>query len=390
MTLPAAPSSPPRAQRRTLHAQFVQWLLWPLVIAFALAASVTALVGYRTEKIEQDEQRSQTLAIFAHSLTKPLWDCDGATARGIVDTLAQLPIVRGVRLQDVCAGQAIEAGAAVPAADVVHPDRLQMPVIHRDEQGRSYTVGELEIQFHPFSIANAAIQSLWQQLAIFGAMLTVVLVGAALVFRRIIGRPLDRFRQAILEHRTVHEDAAPRGRFVDELTDVTQAYDGLVHELQRLARHDPLTGLGNRMVLEERLADAVERACADGQAGYVLLLDLDGFKPINDTHGHAVGDLVLQTVARRLQAAMRSTDTVARLGGDEFVVVAPSQEPLAGLPQLLARVAAAVEAPIECEGLVLRVGASIGAARFPDEGQANAELLTRADAAMYAAKQGRR
>lgn len=87
---------------------------------------------------------------------------------------------------------------------------------------------------------------------------------------------------------------------------------------------------------------------------------------------------------------MRSTDTVARLGGDEFVVVAPSQEPLAGLPQLLARVAAAVEAPIECEGLMLRVGASIGAARFPDEGQANAELLTRADAAMYAAKQGRR
>ena len=384
------PPPPPLAQRRTLHAQFVQRLLWPLVIAFALATSITALVGYHTEKTQQGERRQQTLEIFARSLIKPLWDCDGATARGIVDTLAQLPIVQGVRLQDVCAGQAIEAGAAMPAGDAPHPDRLRQPVAHRDEQGRTHAVGQLEIQFHPLSIANAAIQSLWQQLAIFGAMLAVVLVGAALVFRHIIGRPLDHFRQAILEHRAVHEGAPPPGRFVDELTDVTQAYDGLVHELQRLARHDPLTGLGNRTVLEERLAHAVERARADGQAGYVLLLDLDGFKPINDTHGHAVGDMVLQTVAQRLQAAMRNTDTVARLGGDEFVIVAPGREPLTGLPQLLARVAAAVEAPIDCEGLVLRVGASIGAARFPDDGHANAELLTHADAAMYAAKQDKR
>ena len=390
MTMP--PTSP-TAQRRTLHAQFVRRLLWPLVLAFALAAFTTALVGYRAEKGEQATQRQQTLTIFAQSLTKPLWDCDGATVRGIVDTLAHLPIVRGVRLQDVCASEFVEGGSVTVAPDAQHPDRLLMPVIYRDDQGRSHTVGQLMVQFHPFTIANAAIQNLWQQLAIFCAMLAVVLVGAAWVFRRIIGQPLDRLRLAIVEHRTVLESNPPPTRFVDELTDVTQAYDGLVRELQRLARHDPLTGLGNRTVLEERLAHAVERSRAEGRPGYVLLLDLDGFKAINDTHGHAVGDLVLQAVAQRLQTATRSTDTVARLGGDEFVIVAHGQEPLSALPQLLARVRVAVETPIECQvggdTLVLRVGASIGAASFPDDGQANADLLTRADEAMYEAKQHR-
>ena len=393
MSTPGAPPSQPR--RRTLHAQFVRRLLWPLVIAFVLASSVTALVGFHTQKRQQAEQRGQTLAIFAQSLTKPLWDCDGATARGIVETLAQLPVVDGVRLQDACADGAIEAGAPMAGGTrgdkAPHPDRRQMPIVHHDEQGREFTVGHLEIQFRPFSIASAAIQGLWQQLAIFGAMLAVVLVGAALVFRSIIGRPLARFRQAILAHRAVHEGAPPPGRFIDELTDVTHAYDELVHELQRLARHDPLTGLGNRVVLEEHLARAIDHAAAQGHHGHVLLLDLDGFKPINDTHGHAVGDVVLQIVARRLQAAMRSTDTVARLGGDEFVVVAQgrgSQDD--GLAPLLARVAAAVEEPLECEGRVLRVGVSIGTARFPDDGTTGVELLAHADQAMYAAKQARR
>ncbi|GAD21442.1 GGDEF domain-containing protein [Acidovorax sp. MR-S7] len=381
----AAPSGPVR--RRTLHAQFVRRLLWPLVTAFVLAASVTALVGYHAEKSEQDTQRAQTLAIFARSLIKPLWDCDGATAQGIADTLAQLPIVRGVRLQDVCADTAVETGS-VAAPDAADPDLLQTPVVHRDEQGRAFTVGHLAIQFHPFSVASTASQGLLQQLAIFGAMLAVVLAGAALVFRSIIGRPLARFREAILAHRPVHEDAPAPARFADELTDVTHAYDELVRELRRLARHDPLTDLGNRVVLEEHLASAIERAVTHGGHGYVLLLDLDGFKPINDTHGHAVGDFVLQTVARRLRAATRGTDMVARLGGDEFVIVAEGPQP--GLSDLMVRVARAVEEPIASGAGLLRVGTSIGAARFPDDGRTSLALLMHADEAMYAAKQGKR
>ena len=96
--------------------------------------------------------------------------------------------------------------------------------------------------------------------------------------------------------------------------------------LLNLALHDPLTGLPNRRQLETRMKDALQMVAADGTSVYVLYMDLDRFKPINDELGHDVGDLVLQEVGRRLQAAVRRADTVARVGGDEFVVVLHQME----------------------------------------------------------------
>ncbi len=161
----------------------------------------------------------------------------------------------------------------------------------------------------------------------------------------------------------------------------------MVLELQRLARHDALTGLPNRMALDEHLHNALELArLQPGRGVFVLLIDLDGFKPINDRLGHAAGDHVLQGVAQRLRGSLRQGDFVARLGGDEFVVVAPDEPGGEGLDGLLQRIRSAVQAPLRHAGQDLSVGASVGAAQFPHDGQDAQALLAAAHAAMYGHK----
>ncbi len=153
-----------------------------------------------------------------------------------------------------------------------------------------------------------------------------------------------------------------------------------------LARTDPLTGLPNRRGLQAALADGLARATPERLLA-VYLIDLDGFKPVNDKHGHDVGDALLCAVAERLRASLRASDVVARLGGDEFVVVAQ------GLPsddkarELGDQVAAAFIDPFELQGLHFELGATLGYALAPLDGDEPAALLKRADAAMYAGKQ---
>ncbi len=160
-------------------------------------------------------------------------------------------------------------------------------------------------------------------------------------------------------------------------------------ELRHQALHDPLTGIANRTLCEDRLAQAVARSRRSGAAITVLFLDLDGFKRVNDEHGHAAGDRVLVTFAHRLAEAVRPSDTVGRLGGDEFVVICEDMnEPDARA--LAARLAAVAQQPIEAPGAKHRFSASIGIALgdgdLPDPGA----LVRAADAAAYKAKRTRR
>ncbi len=156
--------------------------------------------------------------------------------------------------------------------------------------------------------------------------------------------------------------------------------------LAHIALHDPLTGLPNRTLLTDRLAQAVKAVTREEGAGVaVLYLDLDGFKEINDNHGHAAGDEVLVEVARRLRSAVRPADTVARLGGDEYAIVAeglPAPDALA----LTQRIRDALLPPIG----ELTVAVSVGAAHSSDVGLDAAALLKQADVEMYRAKARRR
>jgi diguanylate cyclase (GGDEF)-like protein/PAS domain S-box-containing protein len=151
------------------------------------------------------------------------------------------------------------------------------------------------------------------------------------------------------------------------------------------ARHDALTGLPNRLLLQEQLDVAIDGLTTSRTPLALLLLDLDRFKEVNDALGHGVGDAVLQAVASRLRDAMRTGDTIARLGGDEFAVLLVDADESTAL-QVAQRVRAALAEPIDVGALSLDVGASIGIALAPKHGRDAATLLRRADLAMYAAK----
>jgi len=152
-----------------------------------------------------------------------------------------------------------------------------------------------------------------------------------------------------------------------------------------LAYHDSLTDLPNRALFHDRLQQAVLRSHRDDKGLAVLLIDLDGFKAINDALGHHAGDLVLQEVATRLRGALRASDTVARLGGDEFAVLLPATD--VSRAELAARkVLHDLQLPVVAEGRPLMVSASIGIAGVPWHATTSDEVLRRADSAMYIAK----
>ncbi|BCX18547.1 MAG: hypothetical protein KatS3mg117_2229 [Geminicoccaceae bacterium] len=157
-------------------------------------------------------------------------------------------------------------------------------------------------------------------------------------------------------------------------------------ELRRLAYHDALTGLPNRALFFDRLAQAVELAEREGRLGALLLLDLDGFKQVNDGLGHDAGDALLRGVARRLRRVIRRSDTVVRLAGDEFALLLyPIRDP-ATVERVAERIRAVLAVPVRHRGRTLRAEASVGAALFPTDGTNIDTLFKHADLALYRAK----
>ncbi|MBI5005585.1 MAG: diguanylate cyclase [Nitrosomonadales bacterium] len=153
--------------------------------------------------------------------------------------------------------------------------------------------------------------------------------------------------------------------------------------LEGLSRQDPLTGLGNRNELEEAWEKMEGHARRHDRNIVILLMDLNNFKPINDTHGHHVGDHVLIEVAARLHKNMRVTDTVVRLGGDEFVILANDIATNEGIGALEDKIREVISEPIRIDDSVLQVGVSIGFARYPSDGTTLSDLMQHADSAMY-------
>jgi diguanylate cyclase (GGDEF)-like protein len=161
--------------------------------------------------------------------------------------------------------------------------------------------------------------------------------------------------------------------------------------IRYLAYHDALTGLPSRRLCHDRLIQAMARAERFGETLAVMFLDLDGFKAVNDTWGHGVGDRLLEAVAARLKSSLRKSDTVARIGGDEFALICPDIRRMEKDAALIAeKVLEALRQPFQVDGLELAVTGSIGIVLYPHDGATAETLLMDADAAMYRAKRSGR
>ncbi|MEC5218317.1 diguanylate cyclase (GGDEF)-like protein [Actimicrobium sp. GrIS 1.19] len=159
-----------------------------------------------------------------------------------------------------------------------------------------------------------------------------------------------------------------------------------LHQARHAAQHDVLTGLPNRTLLGKVIGEQLQRCAVDGSTLVILYLDLDGFKEINDQHGHAIGDQLLREVGTRISAAVRDADMVARLGGDEFVIVLAHSD-MDSAAAFGTRLIEIISTPYRIADIDVEISASIGIASYPSSGSDHATLLKMADQAMYQAKQ---
>jgi len=195
----------------------------------------------------------------------------------------------------------------------------------------------------------------------------------------------DRLLPVRLSMNAVYDGQHNMTHFVAMFTDISQrkAQEQLLHAM---ALHDPLTGLANRSLFEDRLGHALSRARRTNGYCAVLFIDLDKFKPINDQFGHHVGDELLLQVADRLRLEMRENDSIVRLGGDEFVVIVEEAESRGAVARVAEKIIARLDQPYELSCGPVRIYFSLGIALYPDDGE-DANMLTRsADSAMYLAK----
>jgi diguanylate cyclase (GGDEF)-like protein len=225
------------------------------------------------------------------------------------------------------------------------------------------------------TLAVAAGAAFGDRPTVFAALVVLAIVVA--VFRLCQGlatRILARLDAAVTER--------------DKLEAELDAAHTTKEQFRNLAYHDDLTGLPTRSLLYDRLGLAI--AHADRQASHlaVLFLDLDDFKALNDSFGHAFGDRFLVELATRLRSCVRGGDTVARFGGDEFVVLLDSVTGAEDAAHVATKVRGAVQAPFRRDDLEVSIAASVGVSVYPDDGASADALVTRADANMYRDKQG--
>ena len=281
---------------------------------------------------------------------------------------------------------------------LLSPGRLRMGDL--DSLGRypvNVDAGFEGLQFAVFRPASARTALLAamrgadreQRLLTLSVFLLLVALPTYWISRRIqrLNRRVDEFAQRM-------GMTPPRARTGDELRSLERRFQRFSEEvmaettaLEYQALHDTLTGLPNRMLLQDRLEHAIAQSLREQNNMAFLLMDLDRFKEINDTLGHHIGDRLLQETARRIGDLLRKSDTFARLGGDEFAVLLPATDSKHA-KTVCRKIIDAVDKPFTIDNLSLRVGVSIGVAMCPESGEDATTLLQRADVAMYNAKRG--
>jgi diguanylate cyclase (GGDEF)-like protein/PAS domain S-box-containing protein len=218
-----------------------------------------------------------------------------------------------------------------------------------------------------------------------------VLNGEVQVFERDITLPDGSIRHTLTSYypdvlNGVVQGFSVQGADVTRMKNLEIELLAAKRQAELLATHDFLTGLPNRVLLMDRISTAMSRAERVGGLVGVVAIDIDGFKAVNDSYGHEVGDCVLKKIANRMKGAIRATDTVTRLGGDEFLFLATEAKGMEGVESAIIRLQNAVHQPLEAQQIMLTPTISCGVAVFPSHGLSATELLASADSALYQAK----
>ena len=288
--------------------------------------------------------------------------------------------------------------------DSAHQGKEGVAMVHQAlSEGRPYAMAFVDMRMPPGWDGLKTIERLWAtdpqvQVVICSAHTdydwseVVQRLGHSekLLVLRKPAEPIEVMQCATALCRKWENDKLLRGhvlRLEDLVTTRTRGLEAANQQLRHLATHDALTGLPNRVLLEDRLQQAIALADRDTRSFALLVCDLDRFKLINDSLGHRAGDELLQEVAQRLTALVRPSDTVARFGGDEFVLIGTSISDADDAAALAARVMDVLQAPVRIAAIDIHTSPSIGIAMYPDDGITMQALLAHADAAMYSAKQ---
>jgi diguanylate cyclase len=303
-------------------------------------------------------------------------------------------------------GEAVVAGAVRPNFDIdsAHQGQEGVAMAHQAlVEGRPYAMAFVDMRMPPGWDGLKTIECLWAtdpdvQVVICSAHTdydwteVVQRLGHSdkLLVLRKPAEPIEVLQCATALSRKWENDRLVRDqvlRLEDVIKVRTHGLESANRQLRHLATHDSLTGLPNRVLLDDRLTQAMAHADRDGRSFALLVFDLDRFKLINDSLGHRAGDELLQEVARRLTGVVRTGDTVARFGGDEFVLVGTSIADAEDAAGLANRAIEALQAPVRIGGIDVHASPSIGIAIYPTDGVSIEALLAHADAAMYCAKQ---
>jgi len=339
------------------------------------------------------QSRQALLMMAAADLVEPMWTIDERA----IAAAAQ----RAFEGSSVLRLRARESRPGATPLDLVKPDVASDGIRLATTISREgVAVGEVEIWFDDRQIDRLLAERRQATLQLAGLQVLLgVGVLMSVLYRRLIV-PIGLLKRQASEIAS-RVDVAPvdwsrrdeigqLGQHLNEVHgQIDQLFDQLEvqkAELEKIALHDPLTGLPNRALFRELTQSSVASARREGGRLALLFIDLDRFKAINDSLGHAAGDAVLVTLAARLRAAVRASDVVCRHSGDEFTVLLRNPHPWEDVAATADRLLQQMEIPVDVNGREATVSASIGIALYPDDASDHEELVRHADTAMYAAK----
>ena len=383
---------------------------WPRLslratVALTIAAAVllpTLVFWQLDQRLTRDsyaplieEKRRALLLMTASALAEPIWTIDRRVVRATAEQVLSDSSVLRLRL--------VEKRSNAPALDLIGRTEIDeaSPQFRWPIQREGIVLGELTIWFDGHQLERLLSErsraAMW--LAGLQILFSLALLWPVMLSRLL--RPIERLKSqasAIVSHASAppvlwhREDEL--GELGQHLSAVSLQISALFEqaearkaELLKIALHDALTGLPNRRLFAELTQAAVAACQRDGGRLALLFIDVDRFKSINDSHGHAAGDQVLQALANRLRAVVRQADVVCRHSGDEFTMLLRNVDSLEEVAAMADRLLKEAEAPVRVDERELAISVSIGIALYPDDAPNHEALVGHADTAMYAAKQ---